>query len=148
MYRVRSPSYVVRSLPTCDKWLSPAVSGVALSGLSLSGVSSRDRIDSPAAHSRVSDATGSFASASEAVYLPFRACCVFACNRSVRSCPALRGITGPEKSMRKWGLPRLKETCGRSQSRKGTDGVFYAPSVRLVLAFWLMSLRSRPLHTV
>lgn len=36
---------------------SPAVSGVALSGLSLSGVSSRDRIDSPAAHSRVSDAT-------------------------------------------------------------------------------------------
>jgi hypothetical protein len=48
----------VRSLPTCDKCHSTAVSGVALSGLSLSGVSSRDRIDSPAAHSRVSDATG------------------------------------------------------------------------------------------
>jgi hypothetical protein len=88
------PSYVVRSLPTCDKCHSTAVSGVALSGLSLSGVSSRDRIDSPAAHSRVSDATGSLASASEAFYLPFRACCVFACNRLLRSCPALRGFIG------------------------------------------------------
>ena len=32
-------------------------------------------------------------------------------------------------------------------SRKGADGVFYAPPVRLVLAFWLIRFRSRLLHT-